>query len=136
MALFIQRNRVHCVRSVDVLLPELKVGRQVLSQMRMAEGRVGLAAIDVASTYALLPVDSDPPVTLVAPAPRRATGEHFSAEPVDGPAAVAPRELDAIDRGAVSYVAPYASSYEASRDVGSMSEYSTPGFGVELGGTL
>ena len=66
---------------------------------------------------------------------RRPSREHFRAEPVDAPAAVARRELDAIDRGAVSYVAPYASSYEASRDVGSMSEYSTPGIGVELGRT-
>jgi hypothetical protein len=126
VAIFIRRNRVHCVRSVDVLLPELKAGRQVLSQMRMAEGRVGRAALEVASTYGLLPVGATTPV------PSRATREHSSAESVDALAAVASRELDAIRSEVVSYVAPYVSSYEASRDVDLIGEYSTPGFAVEL----
>jgi hypothetical protein len=126
VAIFIRRNRVHCVRSVDVLLPELKAGRQVLSQMRMAEGRVGRAALEVASTYGLLPVGATTPV------PSRANGEHSSAESVDAAAAEAPRELGATDRDVVSYVAPYVSSYEASRDVDLIGEYSSPGFAVEL----
>jgi hypothetical protein len=126
VALYIQRNRVHCVRSVDVLLTELKAGRQVLSRMRMAEGRVGRAAIDVASTYGLLPVGSTDLV------PRPATGEHGSVEPVDAATGIAPQELDAIDREVVSYVAPYVASYEASRDIDLMGEYDISGFGVEL----
>jgi hypothetical protein len=125
VALFIRRNRVHCVRSVDVLLTELKTGRQVLSQMRMAEGRVGRAATDVASTYDLLPVAATTPVT------GRVTDEHASAEPVSVPAVDSAYELDASDREAVSF-ATYATSYGASSDIDLMCEYGTPGFGVEL----
>jgi hypothetical protein len=125
VALFIRRNRVHCVRSVDVLLPELKAGRQVLSQMRMAEGRVGRAATDVANTYGLLPVDATTPV------PSRVTEEHASAEPVDVAADVGREGLDATDRDAVSYTS-YATSYETSRDIDLMGEYDISGYGVEL----
>jgi hypothetical protein len=132
VALFIRRNRVHCVRSVDALLPELRAGRQVLSRMRMAEGRVGRAAAEVASTYGLLPVDSVPHVALVVPVPSRATAEHPSAEPVDAPAIVGLPEPDATDCEMVSHVAAYSTSYETSRDIDLMAEYSTSGVGVEL----
>jgi hypothetical protein len=46
VAEFVRRNRVHCVKSVDGLIPELKAGRPVLARMKMAEGRVGRAALD------------------------------------------------------------------------------------------
>jgi hypothetical protein len=132
VALFIRRNRVHCVRSVDALVPELKVGRQVLSRMRMPEGRVGRAAADVASSYDLLPVGSVYQVALVASPPSRDIGEHPSAEPIDAPAGVGSREPYSTDREMVSYVAPYLTGYETPRDIDLMAEYSTPGFGVEL----
>jgi hypothetical protein len=126
VALFIRRNRVHCVRSVDALLHELKAGRPVLSQMRMAEGRVGRAAIDVASTNGMISVDTTTPVT------SRATGVHHSTRVVDAPVDVGPQELDTMVSEVVSYVAPYVSSYEATYDVGLTGDYSSHGCGVEL----
>jgi hypothetical protein len=125
VALFIRHNRVHCVRSVDALLSELKAGRQVLSQMRMAEGRVGRAAVDVASAYGLLPVDATTPV------PGRGAQEFASAEPVGAPVVANLHELDAGDCEVVSHDL-YATSYEAPRDIDLMGEYDISGFGVEL----
>jgi hypothetical protein len=125
VALFIRRNRVHCVRSVDALLTELKAGRQVLSQMRMAEGRVGRAALEVASTYGLLPVDATTPV------PRRTAGEHVRAEPVGAPVVGRSYELDTFESQVVPY-AGYVTRHEASRDIDLMNVDGTFWSGVEL----
>jgi hypothetical protein len=78
------------------------------------------------STYGLLPVD------VTTPVPSRVTEEHASAEPVDVAVVVCTQDLNAIDREVVSYVAPYASRYEAPRDIDPMGEYDTSEFGVEL----
>jgi hypothetical protein len=125
VALFIRRNRVHCVRSVEVLLPELKAGRQALSQIRMAEGRVGRATLDVASAYGLEPVDATTPV------PSRAVQEHASAESVGAPAVVGSYELDTIECDVVS-LARYATPYEEPHDLDLMGEYDISEIGIEL----
>jgi hypothetical protein len=44
VARFIAHNRVHCLGSVDELSSAVRRGRAVLAQMKMAAGRVGIAA--------------------------------------------------------------------------------------------
>jgi hypothetical protein len=125
VALFIRHNRVHCVRSVDELLPELKAGRPVLSQMRMAEGRVGRAAVELASAYGLEPVEAP------ASIPNQTTEERDCAKQVDSPAVVRSYELDAVACDVVSF-ARYATSYEEPHDLDLMGEYDISDCGLEL----
>ncbi len=125
VALFIRHNRVHCVRSVDELLPELKAGRQVLSQMRMAEGRVGRAAVELASAYGLEPVEAP------ASIPNQTTEERDWAKQVDSPTVVRSYEQDAVACDVVSLVR-YATSYEEPHDMDLMGEYDVAEFGLEL----